>query len=149
VSLASWPAASLIFGAGAGLVAATVVFALLLSFKSKRIEQAASSADMESTHLPALDDEDDGDYPPMTGEHDAWAESDANSWTGASRAEDDYAASYGYQKTGYGPAARRNRDEYADEGGDTDDAGEYDDQPQGRRDASARRRPPQNRHPRW
>ncbi|HLJ81232.1 MAG TPA: hypothetical protein VKT52_07100, partial [Ktedonobacterales bacterium] len=147
VAFAGWSAASLIFDAGVGLVVATIVFVVLLGPKSNVLAESSASLDTDtgSVRLPALDDEDDGDYPPMTGEHDAWAESDV----------DDYAASYGYQGTGYGPAARGSRDNYADDA-DYDGAGydydDYDDRsrkPRGNSSNPARRPPRENRRPRW
>lgn len=148
-SLTGWSASGLIFSAGAGLIAATVVFALLLILMPKRAAQRAARAELgTSARLPALDDEDDADtddddYPPATGEHDAWAESNARG---------DFADSYGYRETSYGPAASRARgrayddDDYEGAGDGYDD---YDDPPSERRGAPARRPPRDNRRPRW
>ena len=147
-SLTGWSASGLIFSAGVGLIAAAVVFALLLSIRPKGAAAHPALADSSTgVRLPALDDEDvadDEDYPPATGEHDAWDESDAR---------DDYADSYGYRGTGYGPAAKPARgaayddNDYEDTGNDYDD--EYDDPPSRRRGSPARRPPRDNRRPRW
>ncbi|HLZ22389.1 MAG TPA: hypothetical protein VKQ30_09725 [Ktedonobacterales bacterium] len=152
ISLAGWSAADLMFVAGVGLVAATVVFAVLLSFRSRAAAKRAN-APAAGAFLPALDDEDESDYAPMTGEHDAWAESDARDWTGMSpAADDDYAASYGSQGTGYGPATRRPRGNYANDD-DYEEMSEgyddFDDDLPGRRGGQRRRPPQEKRRPRW
>ncbi|MGH2516190.1 MAG: hypothetical protein ACRDHP_11095, partial [Ktedonobacterales bacterium] len=153
LSLASLPAANLLFDVGAGLVAATVVFALLLSLKPRGAEPATSlDTSLTGARLPALDGEDDAeddDYLPATGEHDAWGESDAGDWTSAHRSRD----------TSYGRAAPRGRDSferngydrrYPDAGERYDDEDEYDDDPPPRRRSDPARRPPrEDRRPRW
>ena len=148
--LHGWPISELLLLTGGGLALAAVIFAVLMNRKPKAAAaatgagDAAADAGLPDAGAAAADDavNDDGSgYLPATGEHDAWDESRAG-WTGQ------YAASYGYQGTGYGPAAGGdNYDEY-----DDDDGGDYDDdyeEPPRRRGPPPGQSSRRNPRPRW
>ena len=158
--LSGWPISELFLGIGGGLALSAVIFTVLMTRKPK-VAAAASAAADSASELAADDsgdaddmDGEESDYLPAPGRGDAWDESRAG-WTGEYDAgQDDYAASYGYQRTGYGPAARAG-DGYDEDYNDAqyDDADEYDDygEPPSRRspppppNRSSRRNP----RPRW
>lgn len=154
--LIGWPISDLFLFAGAGLVFSSVIFVVLISRKPKAAKVAASTDDTASSTGLAGDDagmgieadDEESGYLPATGEQDAWGESRAG-WTGQYGAqEDEYAASYGYQGTGYGPAAGRgDYDEY-DDGGYDDDHDDYE-EPPSRRGPPPSRSSRRNPRPRW
>lgn len=151
--LIGWPISELFLFAGAGLALSSVIFAVLMGRKSKgaavaaSADAAASGADLagDDAGMGVEADDEESGYLPATGEQDAWDESRAG-WTGQYDAQqDDYAASYGYQGTDYGPAAGRgDYDDYED--GDYDDGYE---EPPSRRGPPPSRSSRRNPRPRW